>query len=213
MSQTWRSPSDLSTIFLNNFAQMAFKLSLQSLSAKELQNEHRLLEPLLNMINEAYSERDQEGSVSRYPTSEAIWKDLGDEGRCVIIRDPENGNIPVAIAGAKPWKTRGIEANGRVSVRDWEITPVASRTDPRYRKKGLVDRCLGVLYSDLLDNAEQQELTVWVKVVEKFFGDYWKKKGFVQVGTKWVIPRGEWHRDHEFILIDMCKKVPGSGRE
>ena len=189
---------------------MSSVLPLRLFTAKELENEKTLVISLMDMVNDAYALQELEGSISRFKDSDEIWKDLGDDGLCAVVQDPDNGDLPVAMACAKRWTKCGGTACEPEATGDWEIGPAASRNDPRYRKKGLVDRCLNVLYDALLDRSGAKTLTLWMKVVENLVADFWRKKGFAQVGPRWIIPRGEWHRDQEFILIDMCKVVSRS---
>jgi hypothetical protein len=191
---------------------MALELSLRILTAEELKVEQTLCIPLVSMINEAYSKREGEGLLSRFSDPDAIWKELGNNGLCVILQDPEHGDIPVAVAGAKRWKKGGCGEGGGEDLREWEISPVATRINPSYRKKGLVDRCLAVLYSALLERVEEgQKLKLWVQVVENYYGDYWRRKGYNQVGPEWIIAKGVWHKDYGFTLIDMCKNIQRDG--
>ncbi|KIW99901.1 uncharacterized protein Z518_10829 [Rhinocladiella mackenziei CBS 650.93] len=187
---------------------MASLLPLRILSSKELQHEHTLLTSLLDMINEAYKEREEEGSISRFPDSNAMLAELGDDGLYAVVQDPGKGNIPVAVVGITRWKRDNNWADTSGDCYDWEISPAASRNEPPYRRQGLVDRCLTALSNTLLERSSGKEVRLWMKVVENLLGEYWKKKGFEQVGPQWIIPKGKWHKDLEFILIDMCKKIP-----
>jgi hypothetical protein len=187
---------------------MALKLSLRVLTSNELKLEQSLCISLVEMINKAYCTREGEGSLCRFPDLDAMWNEMGDDGIFVILLDLEHGDAPVAVAGAKRWKKQISAAEGMKDLSEWEISPLATRTDPSYRKKGLVDCCLPALYDALLERTEKvQELRLWVQVVEDYYADYWGRKGYSQVGGRSIIPKGEWHEHREFTLVDMCKTV------
>jgi hypothetical protein len=84
-----------------------------------------------------------------------------------------------------------------------------------YRKKGLAELCVRALESHLLaqlrsDGADIR-LTFWVRVVESLNGEYWRRRGFCQVGEGVILPIGTWRASDPFLLITMNKLVTNSG--
>lgn len=185
---------------------MALDLSFRILDGQRLRHETVLLDPLTDMINRAYLEIDADGAFPRLPDRDAIWKEFGHVGVCVIVQDRDRGDLPVAITGAKAWKP-DVGVGQAATWREWEIGPVATRDEPSYRRRGLIDRCLALLYEALLGISSGTEIRVWMKVEEGVRVDYWRKKGFAQVGSRWLIPVGEWHAELGFAGIDMCKTI------
>jgi hypothetical protein len=200
---------------------MASGLTLRILDAAQLRQEHALLASLTDLVNETYREIDAPGSFARLPTQDALWREFGRNGFCVILQDPGRGDLPVAITGAKRWKKERkdddeINNAGLIEPEpswpdEWEIGPVATRKEPQYRRKGLIDRCLASLYRALLEESggggQTGEVTLWMKVEEGIRIGYWTKKGFRQVGPWWSVPVGEWHTDLGFRGIDMRKTI------
>ncbi|KIX10433.1 uncharacterized protein Z518_01515 [Rhinocladiella mackenziei CBS 650.93] len=187
---------------------MASNLLLRVFTADDLRNEEELLVALLDMVNKTYRSHHEEGIISRFATSDEIWRELGEDGQCAVIQIPERGGLPVAMACAKRWKSHAEEEHPVGETNDWEIGPVASRNDSQYRKKGLADRCLIALYDAARSRSgEKKFVRFWVRLIENRVADYWRKKGFVQVGPRWLIPKGEWHKEKEFVMIHMCKEI------
>jgi len=182
-------------------------LSFRILDGEKLRNEVILLNPLTDMVNAAYREIDADGSFPRLPDADAIWQEFGHVGVCVIVQDLDRDGLPVAITGAKPWRQLTVGSDQTEPVTEWEIGPVATRDDPLYRKRGLIDQCLTLLYDTLLEISRGKEIKIWMKVEEGVRIDYWRKKGLEQVGPRWFVPVGEWHTDLGFAGIDMCKTI------
>lgn len=195
---------------------METNLALRVLTTQELGKDPCLL-PLIQMINETYSTNleDPDHINDRYAEADELLQELGPDGICALILDCTNGknNSPVAVAGVHRWK--GNRNNGNLKFeddgRDWEIAPAASLRDPKYRKKGLVDRCLQALYTRLLAQVEAGPVRLHMVVLEDLNAEYWKRKGYKQDGERWLIPKGRWHKLHEYVVIDMLKEIsPGS---
>ena len=85
----------------------------------------------------------------------------------------------------------------------------------KYRKKGLAELCVRALESHLLDQLRTDEtdirLTLWVRVVEGVNVEYWRRRGFCQVGQGVILPIGTWRSSDPFLLITMNKLVINSG--
>ncbi|OAP62528.1 hypothetical protein AYL99_04733 [Fonsecaea erecta] len=194
-------------------------LALRVLTASELWSD-TVLVPTYTLINESYKERESEGLLDRYPSAEEFARDLDVDGLCAVIQDSRHENRPVAVAVAKRWKGRRKDDNDDdndnsatapdARTRDWEIGPVASRSLPQYRGRGLIERCLQGLSARLVAQVTEGPVRLWVKVVEEFYAAYWARKGFMQYGESYVIPVGEWHRDRAYKLVNMVKEVSRS---
>ena len=190
-------------------------LPLRILTAQDLAHDTVLL-PAFSLINNSYNERQdlEDGSLPRYPDAEALLQDVGDDSLCAIIQDTsvEAENIPVAVVIVKRWRGRQGESfvdAGRV-WRDYEIGPAVTLNLPAYRGRGLISRCISALSSRLLSQVEGP-VYLWVKVVEEIYAGYWARRGFEQVGERYVIPVGEWHSKRAYTLVDMRKEVSREG--
>ncbi|KAL6251846.1 hypothetical protein RBB50_002056 [Rhinocladiella similis] len=178
-------------------------LLLRVFEPENLQDRPLLLSRLMVMINDAYSEIDAQGSFPRLSNPDSLWREFAPDGICAIIQDLTNDNVPVAIAGAKRWEKHSVESGVNTLCNEWEISAVASRNDLRYRRAGLVERCLNVLRDRLMQTSSGQCVCLWVKVESGIRVDYWSKKGFMPVGEPWTVPVGEWHPDLGFTGVNM----------
>ncbi|KIW13173.1 hypothetical protein PV08_08360 [Exophiala spinifera] len=185
-------------------------LLLRVFDPKDLHDQPLLLSRLMVMLNDAYSEIDAPDSFPRVSTPDALWEEFGPDGICAIIQDSANDDIPVAIAGAKRWHKQALGDGIDEPRNEWEVSAVASQNDLRYRRRGLVDRCLNVLRERLLQKFPRQCVCLWVRAESGIRVDYWRKKGFVVVGEPWTIPVGEWHRDLSFTGVTMRKTISRS---
>ncbi|KEF53940.1 uncharacterized protein A1O9_09735 [Exophiala aquamarina CBS 119918] len=196
---------------------METNLVLRVLTTQELAKDPSLI-PLIQMINETYEGNleDPEGINDRYSGPDELLQELGADGLCTLVLDCGNNNSPVAVVGARRWKGHRNYGNPQDDGRDWEIAPAASHRDPKYRKKGLVDRCLQAVYAHLLAQAGTgaeagpRPVRLHMTVLEDLNAEYWKRKGYKQDGDRWLIPKGRWHKFHEYTVIDMLKEIsPG----
>lgn len=190
---------------------METNLALRVLTTQELAKDPSLL-PLIQMINETYGTNleDPEDMHDRYSESDELLQELGPDGICAFVLDCGKNNSPVAVVGAHRWKGHRTNGNPNDDGRDWEIGPAASHRNPQYRKKGLVERCLQALYARLLAQAEAGPVRLHMTVLEDLNAEYWKRKGYKQDGERWLIPKGRWHKLHEYIVIDMLKEISPS---
>lgn len=187
---------------------MATSLLLRVLTTQELECDKSLL-PLINMINQVYRRGlpGVEDLLDRYSGPDDLLSDLGTDGLCAFVLDSSQNLRPVAVVGAKRWKGYRNNGNPYDDGSDWEIGPAASDSDPQYRKKGLVDRCLESLYTRLLAKAQSGTVRLRMTVLEDVNAEYWRRKGYRQDGERWVIPRGRWHKVFEYTVIDMLKEI------
>jgi len=90
----------------------------------------------------------------------------------------------------------------------------ATANAPQYRKRGLVDKCLAAINRELLTRVRKREgedgvarrVLSWIRAADEANGDYWRKKGYVQVGGISVIPKGVWSHDRDFHVVTMFKE-------
>jgi len=134
------------------------------------------------VINTAYHECQTDLRI-KHPTQ--LADDLGPDGACAIITDTDTGRV-VATVSANPYtlyaKDRewtGFNDGGYQSGSHFMLFAVAVVADPRYRKMGLVGRCITELEKWL--SQRKEVVAVWVKCVEHVNGVYWRKRGFVEV--------------------------------
>jgi hypothetical protein len=51
-----------------------------------------------------------------------------------------------------------------------------------------------------------------VQIVDEINGEYWRKKGYAQVGADVILPRGVWNGELDFTLISMSRNGSPSKR-
>jgi hypothetical protein len=87
---------------------------------------------------------------------------MGPHGRCCIVFDIEDGKkVPVVVASMKPFRDtlltvedpdslRPVETELK-DIKEWELSAVAVRWDPKCLKRGLAGICVKLLDDDLVD--------------------------------------------------------------
>jgi hypothetical protein len=149
-------------------------------------------------------------SCERLNSPDEIHEMLGVDGLLVVLYD---GNLPIASAGAIPWRgdVDGFTESGETG---WEIKTVTVRIG--YLKHGLAGLCIEALQEKILENdkslenskndGENGKLCLWVQAAEAEVGDYWKRRGW-SVVRAYDMPVGFWVSKTGFRMLVMIKWV------
>lgn len=176
-----------------------------------------------------YGTEDLFGS-QRLRTPHQLVQELGKHGLVAVIFNEsdqrENTGMTdakdiLAVACLKPWKGKTIDVwkvqkekgmlagikdvvadDSDAVPRDWEVATCASRNDARYRKQGLISRCLAALIEHLKarrDADRTQPLSLWVTALEGVGNvEYWQRRGFERQGEPDVASADLWGASRSF---------------
>jgi len=84
-------------------------------------------------------------------------------------------------------------------------------TATAYQHQGLPIKLLHALENRLL--SQQPSPTIakfWMAAVDECTGDYWRRKGYTQIGEVYSKPKGTWNSLVDFHVIKLVKTVTKS---
>lgn len=138
---------------------------------------------------------------------------LGPDGMLAAVYHVEDGGektTPVAVASVSRWHG-DMDGVGVEDEEGWEIKAVTTKSG--WGKMGLVTRCLNALTEglavqqrSLTGEQGQVALNLWVHAVEEVNGDYWRRRGWVDV-RGFDRPVGYWGSRFGFRLSVLLKEV------
>jgi GNAT superfamily N-acetyltransferase len=106
----------------------------------------------------------------------------------------------MAVACVKPWKGRVVvdstlerSEREQLGPRDWEVALCAADSEPRYRRKGLVSKCVTALVQHLQARTSGVPVVLWVSALVNVGSvEYWERRGFIQQGEPDLAAIGTW---------------------
>ena len=208
---------------------MTSNFQLKVLSADQLLQEPSILNAAVSLVNTTYLDHKVFNGQLRFSSDDQLCAEL-ESGLCAVLLEKDGD--AVATASVKLWTKQEKEIieklNGFVyevlsyrltlayekdssNEHHFELLAVASRNETKYRKKGLVEKCIKALESQLFERLSkdgmQIRVTFWVRVVADINGEYWRRRGFSQFGQGHMMPKGTWRASDPFLFITMSKSV------
>jgi hypothetical protein len=170
------------------------------------------LPELFELINAAFRSQDKSAYDSqdnpfpgwqRLENKDQIKLEVGQSGLAAMIMDrstPEDTERVVAVAFVKPWRGRMIadstvEQTGpeRPGPHDWEVALCAADPDSRYRRRGLVSKCVAELVQNLHTRICGGPVVLWISALVSVGSvEYWERRDFIQQGELGLAATGTW---------------------
>lgn len=193
------------------------------------------------VVNRAFAEfhhaivgPEWDGTGPRYFSDAQIVEELGQHGRCCIIfacEDTESAGrqkVPVVVASIKPYdvalnfKALGKEPEGWAKhleqpslqdIKDWELSAVAVKQDPKYLGRGLAMLAVKRLEDAVLQqcrlssNGEENiKLTIWSRTIKECNNGYWERRGFGHF-SEVLYETGTFGSIKPFLFETLCKDI------
>lgn len=188
-----------------------------------------ILTRLNALVNKSFAENHRAllppdvPSGPRYYAETQIVDEMGPHGRCCVVFDIEGGKKePVVVGSMKPYNDAPLTVEDAESLRpaetelkdikDWELSAVAVKWDPKYLKRGLAGICVKALEDDLIKRlqhvtSDEVKVTVWCRTAKDVNLNYWKKRGFEEV-SEVLLPKGTYYSTRAFIFATLKKIIP-----
>jgi GNAT superfamily N-acetyltransferase len=181
--------------------------------ASAIRADPTLTQTITNLVNDGYRYMSPINAVNwshcpreRLHSSSAIHELLGSDGLFAVIYDE---GTPIACAAATRW-TGGFKEHGVFDEEGWEIVTVTARKE--WLKRGLAGACVDALVTELVRQVRQNEkrdkgmkLQLWVQCVECLYGEFWRKKGWVEERA-YVKPAGDFGSKMGYRLLVMLQE-------
>lgn len=189
-------------------------------TAADLQARRQDLERIVNAINLAFTKMSNAGFEGpRFPISTDLLTMLGPHGLCAVVCSASGAVL--ASASSIPWRPDHGEVIENALKRDfpdehglvdkglsYQVKAVVTAATPDARSKGLAGLCIQALVSRLsTQHPGESELLLWILLAEDQNGNYWRRRGYEQVGPVEIKPKGMWGSANDFKFATLVKKV------
>ena len=111
-----------------------------------------------------------------------------------------------------------LAKSSRLSLNDETFDMLLMTTKEDWMKQGLQGRCISALTEELVVREreqqrsehriknEKQKFLLWVHCVEEINGEYWRRRGWVEI-RKFGREAGTWGSSRPFSLLVMIKEI------
>lgn len=195
-------------------------------TSADLQADPHLNNSIVDVVNAAFTRHASFNSKLRFEYPEKLVEQIGTDGLCAVAYSGDSQDSSSATmlgtASLRHWHPTpgGVVDDALREDRpaadlklveaglSYELKAIATVDGPESRGKGLA----GVMTQTLLEYVQEKrhqgrDVLLWLQLSEEQNGDYWRRRGYEQVGPVEVMPKGTWGATHDFEFLTMVKRM------
>lgn len=191
------------------------QISIAVYTVADLQADPQFNESLVRTINIAFDRHKAFNGKPRFENAAELPQQIGPDGLCAVA---SAGDSLLGTASFRCWRPSGV-VNQALQQRpldlkladaglSYEVKAIATVDGPISRGKGLASAMIQTLLKKMQDRHPGQDLLLWLQLSEEQNGEYWRRRGYEQVGPVEIMCKGTWGSSHDFEFVTMVKRIP-----